>query len=460
MTEMIRNYDVEALVKSDTAHHLHPFTDHKGLHGEGGSRIITRAEGVYLIDGHGERILDGMAGLWCVNVGYGRKELAEAAYRQMLELPYYNTFFKTAHPPSIELAEKVASKLPANFNRVFFANSGSEANDTNLRLVHHYWQSVGKPEKVNVISRENAYHGSTVAGASLGGMKPMHKQGGKLIPSIHHVMQPYWFKLGGDMDPAEFGLHAAKQVEEKILELGPETVGAFIGEPIQGAGGVIIPPETYWPEIQRICKEYDVLLICDEVICGFGRTGTWFGLENFDIEPDLITMAKGLSSGYLPIAASGVSDRVADAIVAHGGEFYHGYTYSGHPAACAVALANIEILEREKLVEKVAGETGPYLAQALARFDDHPLVGETRSRGLIGAIELVKDKTTRARFAPDGKAGTLARDNFFKRNAIMRACGDTMVLSPPLIISKAEIDALLDVAAEALDATAKELGVM
>ncbi|MEQ8603588.1 MAG: aspartate aminotransferase family protein [Marivibrio sp.] len=460
MSEMIRNYDVEALVKSDTAHHLHPFTDHKGLHGEGGSRIITRAEGVYLIDGHGERILDGMAGLWCVNVGYGRQELAEAAYRQMLELPYYNTFFKTAHPPSIELAEKVASKLPADFNRVFFANSGSEANDTNLRLVHHYWQSVGKPEKVNIISRENAYHGSTVAGASLGGMKPMHKQGGKLIPSIHHVMQPYWFKLGGDMDPAEFGLHAAKQVEEKILELGPETVGAFIGEPIQGAGGVIIPPETYWPEIQRICKQYDILLICDEVICGFGRTGTWFGLENFGIEPDLITMAKGLSSGYLPIAASGVSDRVADAVMENGGEFYHGYTYSGHPASCAVALANIEIIERERLVEKVADETGPYLAEAIKRFDDHPLVGETRTRGLIGAIELVKDKKTRARFEPDGKAGTVCRDEFFKRNAVMRACGDTMVLSPPLIISKQEIDALFDIAEESLDAAAAKLGVM
>ncbi len=459
MSDLIRNYDVEALVKSDTAHHLHPFTDHKGLHGEGGVRVITRADGIYLYDGHGERIIDGMAGLWCVNVGYGRKELAEVAYRQMLELPYYNTFFKTAHPPSIELADKVASKLPANFNRVFFSGSGSEANDTNLRLVHHYWQCAGKPEKVNVISRENAYHGSTVAGAALGGMKPMHKQGGKLIPTIHHVMQPYWFKLGGDMDPVEFGRKAAKAVEDKILELGPETVGAFIAEPIQGAGGVIIPPESYWPEINRICKEHDVLLICDEVICGFGRTGKWFGLETFGIEPDLITMAKGLSSGYLPIAASGVSDRVADAIIDDGGEFFHGYTYSGHPTAAAVALANIEIIEREKLVEKVANVTGPHLAKAIKRFDDNPLVGETRSCGLIGAIELVKDKKTRERFQPDGKAGTVARDHFFKRNAIMRSCGDTMVLSPPLIIEPEQIDELFDVAEEALDAAAKELGL-
>jgi len=460
MIDMIRNYDIDALVESDTAHHLHPFTDHKGLHGEGGVRVITRADGVYLYDGHGQKILDGMAGLWCVNVGYGRKELAEAAYNQLLELPYYNTFFKTAHPPAIELADKVASKLPSHINRVFFANSGSEANDTNLRLVHHYWQCAGKPKKINIISRENAYHGSTVAGAALGGMKPMHKQGGGLIPTIHHVAQPYWFKNGGDMDPQEFGLKAAREVEAKILELGADTVAAFIAEPIQGAGGVIIPPDSYWPEIQRICREHDVLLICDEVICGFGRTGNWFGAETFNITPDLVTMAKGLSSGYLPIAASGVSDRIADTIMEHGGEFYHGYTYSGHPASCAVALANIAIIEREGLVEKVANETGPHLAKALRRFDDHPLVGETRSCGLIGAIELVRDKKTRARFEPDGKAGTICRDNFFKRNAIMRACGDTMVMSPPLIITTAQIDALMDVAAESLDAAAKELGVM
>ncbi len=460
MTELRRNLDVEELVRLDTAHHMHPFTDYKSLAAEGGSRIITRAEGVYLYDGHNNRILDGMAGLWCVNVGYGREELAEIAYRQMKELPYYNTFFKTAHAPSIELAAKVAEKLPANFNRVFFANSGSEANDTNVRMVHHYWQCAGKPEKRFIIGRENAYHGSTVAGAALGGMSPMHKQGGKLIPTIHHVMQPYWYKLGGEMTPAEFGLHAAKSLEDRILELGPENVAAFIGEPIQGAGGVIIPPETYWPEINRICKQYDILLIADEVICGFGRTGKWFGLETFGIEPDLITMAKGLSSGYMPIAATGVSDRVADMITANGGEFFHGYTYSGHPVACAVALKNIEIIESEGLVEKAATETGPHLAKRLAEFNDHPLVGETRCVGLIGAIELTKNKETRERFEPAGKVGTMCRDHFFKRNAIMRACGDAMVLSPPLVISTEEIDALMSVARECLDATARDLGIM
>jgi len=401
-----------------------------------------------------------MAGLWCVNVGYGRDELADVAYRQMKELPFYNTFFKTAHAPSIELATKVASILPQGFNHVTFANSGSEANDTQLRMVHHYWQCAGRPDKRFVIARDNAYHGSTVAGAGLGGMGPMHKQGGKLIPTIHHVMQPYWYKLGGEMTREEFGLAAAKSLEDKILELGPDNVAAFIGEPIQGAGGVIIPPSTYWPEINRICKQYDILLIADEVICGFGRTGEWFGTNTFGIEPDLITMAKGLSSGYLPIAATGVSDRVANMIIDNGGEFYHGYTYSGHPVAAAVALRNIEIIERENLVQKTKTETGPYLAKKLEEIKDHPLVGEVRCIGLIGGIELTKNKQTREGFAPAGRVGTMCRDHFFKRNAIMRACGDTMVLSPPLIIQPAEIDELVGVLRQCLDATAKDLGIL
>ena len=460
MTEIRRNLDVDELVRLDTAHHLHPFTDHKSLAAEGGSRIISRAEGVYLYDSSNNKILDGMAGLWCVNVGYGRDELADVAYRQMKELPFYNTFFKTAHAPSIELATKVASILPEGFNHVTFANSGSEANDTQLRMVHHYWQCAGRPDKRFVIARDNAYHGSTVAGAGLGGMGPMHKQGGKLIPTIHHVMQPYWYKLGGEMTREEFGLAAAKSLEDKILELGPDNVAAFIGEPIQGAGGVIIPPSTYWPEINRICKQYDILLIADEVICGFGRTGEWFGTNTFGIEPDLITMAKGLSSGYLPIAATGVSDRVANMIIDNGGEFYHGYTYSGHPVAAAVALRNIEIIERENLVQKTKTETGPYLAKKLEEVKDHPLVGEVRCIGLIGGIELTKNKQTREGFAPAGRVGTMCRDHFFKRNAIMRACGDTMVLSPPLIIQPAEIDELVGVLRQCLDATAKDLGVM
>lgn len=454
-----RNYDIEALKRLDTAHHLHPFTDYKALAAEGGSRIITRAEGCYLYDGAGERILDGMAGLWCVNVGYGRTELAEVAYRQMLELPYYNTFFKTATPPPIELATKICSLLGDSFNRVFFSNSGSEANDTVFRLVRHYWNLKEKPSKKYFISRWNAYHGSTVAGVSLGGMKPMHAQADLPVPGVTHVMQPYWFaEARVDETPEEFGLRAAHAVEHRILELGPDNIAAFIGEPIQGAGGVIIPPETYWPEIQRICRKYDILLICDEVICGFGRTGEWFGHQSFGVEPDLVPMAKGLSSGYLPISALAVNDRVAETLIEKGGEFYHGYTYSGHPVAAAVALRNIEILERENLLQKVREETGPHLANALKRLADHPLVGEVRSLGLIGAVEICRDKKTRARFAKPGRVGTICRDHIFRMNVIARACGDTMVMSPPLIAGTQEIDALVDALGRALDATLKDVG--
>jgi putrescine aminotransferase len=294
-----------------------------------------------------------MAGLWCVNVGYGRKELAEAAYAQLQELPYYNSFFKSAHPPAIELARRLAELTPPQFNHVFFTGSGSEANDTILRMARRYWDVRGEPRRQVVISRENAYHGSTMAGASLGGMAAMHSQGGLPIPGIVHIEQPYWFEKGVDVTPEEYGLRAARRLAEKIEAIGPENVAAFIGEPIQGAGGVIIPPSTYWPEIQRICHEYGILLIADEVVCGFGRTGRWFGQEFFGFEADFMTLAKGITSGYQPLGAVMVGDRVAKVLIEEGGEFHHGYTYSGHPVACAVALANLRILEGEKLVDRV-----------------------------------------------------------------------------------------------------------
>jgi putrescine aminotransferase len=455
-----RNYNTEELLREDVAHHMRPFTDYKELAAEGGGRLITHADGIYFWDSEGKRYLDGMAGLWCVNAGYGRRELTAAAAEQMLELPYYNTFFKTTHPPAAELSKVLADLTPANFNHAFFANSGSEANDTILRMVRQFWQLEGKPEKRTIISRHNAYHGSTMAALSLGGMAAMHDQGG-IIPDIAHVAQPYWYGEGGDMDEDTFGIQAAKTIEEKILELGADKVGAFIGEPIQGAGGVIIPPKTYWPEVQRICKQYDVLLICDEVICGFGRTGNWFGYESVGIEAaDFITLAKGLSSGYLPISAVMVGDRVMKSFIDKGGEFYHGFTYSGHPAACAVALKNIEIIRREGLVEKVRNETGPHLAKALATLEDHPLVGEVRSMGLIGAIELVKDKAMRAHFDEPGKVGTICRDHCVANGLVMRAVRDIMVMSPPLVMTTAQIDEMIALARKAIDATAKDIGVM
>jgi putrescine aminotransferase len=432
---------------------MHPFTDHREL-GEKGSRIITRARGVYIWDSDGRKILDGMAGLWCVNLGYGREELVEAATRQLRELPYYNSFFQCTHPPAVELAEILGEISPPQFNHSFFTGSGSEANDTQVRLIRRYWDLAGKPTKMTIIARKNAYHGSTVAGASLGGMAEMHKQLRMPVPGIEHIEQPYEFELGGGLSSEQFGLKQARLLEERINELGPENVGAFIGEPVQGAGGVIIPPESYWPEIQRICRKYDVLLVADEVITGFGRLGEWFASNHYGIEPDLITFAKGVTSGYLPLGGTLVSGRVADLIIAEGGEFAHGFTYSGHPAACAVAVANIRILRDEGVIDRVREEIAPYFNQQWAHLGEHPLIGEARSIGLVGAIEIIADKASRQRFDKNLKAGTLCRDACIDQGLIMRAVGDTMIVSPPLVISRDQIDELADKAWKALDATA------
>ncbi len=440
----------------DRRHHLHPFTDYKALAKEG-SRIITRAAGVYLWDSEGNRILDGMAGLWNVNVGYGRKEMAEAAYQQMLELPYYNTFFKTATPPPIALSKTLIDLTPPGLNRVFFASSGSEANDTIVRMVRHYWNLAGKPNKKTFISLKYAYHGSTMVAASLGGIPEMHAQADLPLPGFVHIMPPYWYALGGDMSPEEFGRHAARALEEKIVELGPDSVAAFIGEPIQGAGGLIVPPDTYWPEVQRICRAHDVLLIADEVICGFGRTGKWFGSDTYRIEPDLMPLAKGLTSGYLPLSALMVGDRVTEVLIEKGEEFFHGFTNSGHPVACAVALENIRIIEHEKLVEIVGDDTGPYLQSRLGELADHRLVGEVRGVGFIAGIELVEDKPSRRRFDPSGKVGAMCRDFCLEHGLIARTVGDVMTLSPPLIMTRGEIDELVSILGKCLDLTAREL---
>jgi putrescine aminotransferase len=440
----------------DTAHHLHPFTDFKALHASG-SRIITRAEGVYLWDSEGNRILDGMAGLWCVNLGYGRHELAAAAARQLASLPYYNNFFQTTHPPAVELAALLAEVTPPGMQHVFFTGSGSEANDTVVRMVRRYWQLQGEPGRSIIISRNNAFHGSTVAGASLGGMAPMHAQGGLPIPDIEHIEQPYWYALGGALEPDEFGLRAARWLESRIEGLGPGRVAAFIAEPIQGAGGVIVPPASYWPEISRICERFGILLVVDEVICGFGRLGTWFGSDLYSLSPDLMPMAKGLSSGYLPIGAVAVGERVARALIEDGGEFHHGFTYSGHPVCAAVAACNIRILRGEAVVERVRDDLGPYFQGRLRELLDHPLVGEVRGHGLMAGIQLCADKRHRTLFSERGRAGGLCRDHALRCALVMRAVDDSMVLSPPLVIARAEVDELVTKAREALDLTARDL---
>ncbi|HSG59433.1 MAG TPA: aspartate aminotransferase family protein [Woeseiaceae bacterium] len=440
----------------DRQHHLHPFTDHKDLH-EKKSRIITRAEGVYIYDADDNKILDGMSGLWCVNAGYGRDELVDAAARQMRELPYYNNFFQCAHPPSIELASRLCEVAQPQFGHVFFSGSGSEANDTVVRMVRRYWDLMGQPGRHTIISRENAYHGSTVAAASLGGMKPMHQQSGLPIPGIEHVEQPYWFGSDRSLSPDDFGIAAARSIEARINDIGPDRVAAFIGEPVQGAGGVIIPPDTYWPEVQRICDEYGILLISDEVITGFGRLGEWFGADYYGTRPDLMSFAKGVTSGYLPLGGVMVGSRVADVLIDKGGEFFHGYTYSGHPAACAVAIGNLDILQREDLIGRVREDIGPYFQEAWRKLGEHPLVGEARVVGLMGGLELVRDKQTLERYDEKQGAGTVCRDIFVANGLVMRAVRDTMVAAPPFVISHAEVDELADKAWKCLDLTKRAL---
>lgn len=449
MTKITNHMPTKELQALDAAHHMHPFTENAAL-ARKGARIMVRGEGVWLTDSEGNKIIDGMAGLWCTNIGYGRKELGDVAKRQMDELAYYNTFFQTSHVPAIALAAKLAELAPGDLNHTFFAGSGSEANDTNIRAVRRYWDIKGQPDKRVIIARHNGYHGSTMGGGSLGGMAPIHAHGGK-IDGIVHIGEPNWWAQGGDMTPEAFGLMRAQELEAKILELGVDKVAAFIGEPVQGAGGVIIPPSTYWPEVQRIVDKYGILLIADEVITGFGRTGNWFGSQTFGIKPHIMTIAKGLSSGYQPIGGSIMCDEVAEVLGSHG-DFNHGYTYSGHPVAAAVALENLRIIEEEGIVDHVRDVAHPYLNERWQALTDHPLVGEAKLVGLMGSIALTPNKATRAKFASEsGTVGYRCRERCFANNLIMRHVGDRMIIAPPLVIRPEEIDVLVARARKSLD---------
>ena len=449
--------DTRTLQALDAAHHLHPFNDNAAL-AEKGTRILTRGQGCDVWDAEGNQLLDAFAGLWCVNIGYGRRELAAAAAAQMEQLAYYNSFFQCTTEPTIALAAQLAELAPGDLNHAFFTNSGSEANDTILRLVRHFWAVQGKPQKSIFIGRHNGYHGTTMGGASLGGMKAMHGQGGLPIAGVEHIDPPFWFGDGGGLDPDEYGLLAARRLEQKILELGPERVAAFIGEPVMGAIGVHIPPPSYWPEIERICRRYDVLLVADEVICGFGRTGQWFGCQQFGFQPDVMTLAKGITSGYLPLGAAMFNARVAGVLKEQGGELAHGCTYSGHPVCAAVALENLRILREERIVEHARDDIAPYLAQRWAELGEHRLVGEARIVGLMGALELVPDKRSRTPFPEPGRVGGLCRDIALRHGLILRATADAMLLAPPLVISRAQVDELFDKAWAALQETAQMLG--
>lgn len=453
------NMQVETakLRKLDQSHHLHPFTDFQDYASNGG-RIVSKAEHIYIYDSEGNQMLDGMSGLWCCNLGYSQKSIIDAVYQQMQELPYYNNFFKCSNQPAVELAKALVDVTPEQFNHVFFTNSGSEANDTNIRFVHRYFDLINQPQKKLIISRKNAYHGSTIAAASLGGMSGMHKQA-RGLDYVHHINQPHWYEVGADEDPDAFGLRVARELEAKIDELGEDNVAAFIAEPVQGAGGVIIPPDSYWPEIQRICNERDILLILDEVICGFGRTGNWFGCETYDLKPDLMTFAKAVTNGYMPLGGVMVGDRVAEVMLAGGGEFTHGLTYSGHPASCAAGLETLRILRETNIIETAASNISPHFQGRLRELEDHPIVGQVRGKGMFAAVELVSDKGSRERLAPESEGAVFCRDVANNNGLMVRQTGDAMIMAPPLVCSTEEIDILIDKLHIALDETASHYGI-
>mgnify|MGYP001826366189 FL=1 len=454
---MNKQADTHQLKELDQAHHLHPFTDLQD-HSKQGGRIVSSAEHIYIYDSDGNKMLDGMSGLWCCNLGYSQDAIKDAIRAQLDELPFYNNFFKCSNQPAVELARAMSEVTPEQFNHAFFTNSGSEANDTNLRLVQRYYDLLGKPEKTHIISRKNAYHGSTIAAGSLGGMSAMHEQT-RGLNYIHHINQPHWFAAGGEEDREEFGVRIARELEAKIDELGEDKVAAFIAEPVQGAGGVIVPPDSYWPEIRRICEERDILLIMDEVICGFGRTGNWFGCETYDLKPDLMTFAKAVTNGYIPLGGVMVGNKVADVLLSHGGEFAHGLTYSGHPVACAAGLATLNILRDSKVIEHASSDIAPHFQARLAELRDHRIVGEVRGLGMFAAVELVRDKGSRERLAPDSQAAVYCRDTANDNGLMVRQTGDAMIMAPPLICNIAEIDSLVDKLGEALDQTAAHYGV-
>ena len=439
----------------DAAYLLHPYTNLR-RHESVGPLVITRGQGVRVYDDSGRDYIEGMAGLWCTALGWGEERLAEAAARQMRTLPFYHTFNHKSHEPAIALAERLVAMAPVPMSKAFFANSGSEANDTAMKLVWYYNNALGRPLKKKIISRHKGYHGVTVATASLTAL-PVNQRGFDLpIPGILHTTCPHHYRFADPSEsPEEFASRCADDLERMIVAENPDTVAAFFAEPVMGAGGVIVPPPGYFEKIQAVLRKYDVLLVADEVICGFGRTGNMWGSETFGIRPDMMTMAKGLSSGYLPISALLISDPVYQAVASHSaalGVFGHGYTYSGHPVPAAVALEVLDIYAERDILGHVR-EVAPHFQRRLRRFAAHPLVGESRGIGLIGAVELVKDKGRRASFEPASGVGPFLVARAQDHGVILRAMGDTIAFSPPLVISESEIDDLFERFGRALDET-------
>ncbi len=446
------------LYKEDVEHLLHPVTQLKS-HSKEGPRILARGEGIYVFDLKGERYIDGLAGLWNVSIGHHRPEMGKAIQQQVEKLAFVPTFFGFSNIPAIQLADKLTSLAPGNLTKVHFTSGGSETNETNLKLARYYHKLIGKPGKTKIISRRRAYHGISMGALSATGIENYWKMFEPMAPDFLHITPPYCFRCELNLSYPSCNLACARQLQEVIDREGRDTVAAFIGEPILGAGGVIVPPDDYWPLIQDICRREDVLLIIDEVITGFGRTGKWFCCEHYGLEPDMLTLAKAITSGYIPLGAAMLKDEIYAAMLEHipqGMPFMHGFTYSGHPVACAASLCNIDILEREDLIGN-AMRTGAYLQERLREFAHLPIIGEIRGKGLIAAIELVSDKTNRSPFTPPGSGGATVARRAYEMGMICRAAGDIMALSPPLIITKQQVDDMVGILRQAIEETIKNL---
>jgi putrescine aminotransferase len=427
------------LQDADRSFHLHPFTNHLEMHREG-PQVIVSAQGCYLTDATGRRLLDGLAGLWCVNVGYGRREIIDAIHEQMSRLPYYCSFFNTTNEPAIRLAERLARLAPPRLQHSLFSNSGSEANETALKIIRAWQKLRGKTGKTKVLSRTFSYHGVTLATASLTGLPNCHGPFDLPLPGFIHTPAPHPYGVSSPLDPAAYGQWCIEETARIIHREGAETIAAMFVEPVQGAGGVIVPPDGYLTALRQLCRENDILFVADEVISGFGRLGAWFASTLWDLDPDLITLAKGITSGYLPLGATLVSDEIAQDVI-RSGYFSHGFTYSSHPTTAAAALANLDLLERDHLVASVRDEIGPYFQRKLGEFADHPAVGEVRGAGLIGALELLP-RAGKAGLNPTSPLGARAARIAREEGVIVRGIRDLIALSPPFTITREEVDLL------------------
>ena len=443
----------------DIRYHFHPYTNAR-RHQEVGPLVIEKGDGIYVEDITGKRYIEAMAGLWSVAVGFSEPRLVKAASDQLAKLPYYHTFTHRSHGPVIDLAEKLVEMAPVPMSKAFFANSGSEANDTVLKLLWYRSNALGEPQRKKIISRKRAYHGVTIAAASLTGLANNHRSFDLPFANVLHATCPHHYRdaLPGESEEA-FATRLADELDEMIQQEGPETVAAFIGEPVMGAGGVVVPPATYWEKIQAVLQKYDILLVADEVICGFGRTGEMFGCQTFGIKPDVMVLSKQLSSSYLPISAVLVNDRMFDPIADESnriGVLGHGFTGSGHPVAAAVALENLRIIEERDLVGN-ARQVGSHMQKRLRELSSHPIVGEVRGIGLIAAVELVADKASKEPLGTVGTLGSLANGFLQQNGVISRAMLDALALCPPLIITEDQIDLVVDAFLASIDETAKHL---